>query len=785
MAKNDDLYFDVSKGLKTVLGRELITNDVVAIFEMVKNSFDAGASNVVLFFDETRIVVADNGSGMSLPEIKSRWLKVAFSQKKLLQKNFRDGSTKSRKLAGSKGVGRFSSDRLGNNILLQTRVKSGGNTVHSLRINWSLFEEDEAERFESVPLNHQVNDEFSVPRELKSFAQKLKHGTIMEVSDLRHEWNRADLQDLKSSLSKLINPYGSEVDKFSIEIIAPSELAQDKEVKAKAKATEDTIPDREIINGRIGNFIFEVLREKTTYLSVLLQDDYLQSTLVDRGETVYQIRELNPYKLLNGSRFRSELFYLNQSAKITFAKRVGIPSIQFGSVFLFRNGFRVYPVGDDGDDWFGFNRRKQQGYSRFLGSRELMGRVDVIAEAGNFEESSSRNQALIDTPAVRELKRCVMDHCIKRLEKYVVPVSWVDKGESNSDNLSRLETDPGKSRVTASIAELVDNDEIELIAYSRRLIGLLNERSENFERSLIDLKVIAEKTEDKRLLESIVNAEHRFEELKKAGEEARKIADRERSVALKATERAERAESVAETESRRSHFLQGVASVETKQLLNIQHQITLYSSQVSQLVENLLAETQKQKAIPREQVLSTLEKIVFFNRRIQAFSRVLSTANFRMDSGEVNVDLASYLTEYIENVARISGSARTKIIVKNDHPGFKLKFKPDEAAIIVDNMVSNAKKMNARKIEFALSQPDKSSLQIDIVDNGDGLSRGADADRIFEMGYSTTDGSGLGLYHVRQVLGGLNGTIELAEGRTERGLAFKIDISRGTKRNET
>ena len=62
-----DLHFDVSTGLKRVLGQELITDDEVAIFELVKNSFDAGARSVKIMFDYDRIVVADNGSGMSHP----------------------------------------------------------------------------------------------------------------------------------------------------------------------------------------------------------------------------------------------------------------------------------------------------------------------------------------------------------------------------------------------------------------------------------------------------------------------------------------------------------------------------------------------------------------------------------------------------------------------------------------------------------------------------------------------------------------------------------------------
>lgn len=82
-AAKKSLHFDVSTGLKRVLGRELITDDEVAIFELVKNSFDAGANTVHLHFGKDRIIVADNGSGMTYEDLTQKWLFVAYSSNEL------------------------------------------------------------------------------------------------------------------------------------------------------------------------------------------------------------------------------------------------------------------------------------------------------------------------------------------------------------------------------------------------------------------------------------------------------------------------------------------------------------------------------------------------------------------------------------------------------------------------------------------------------------------------------------------------------------------------------
>jgi Histidine kinase-, DNA gyrase B-, and HSP90-like ATPase len=159
------LHFDVSTGLKRVLGRELITNDEVAIFEMVKNSFDAGADTVHIYFGDDSVVVADNGSGMSYDDLNNKWLFVAYSSKRHEDSSdFRQQSAE-RHLAGSKGIGRFSSDRLGEQLILQTRPRKA-NVVHRLDIDWKRFERNDKEHFEAVPVEYVETPEiYSEPEE--------------------------------------------------------------------------------------------------------------------------------------------------------------------------------------------------------------------------------------------------------------------------------------------------------------------------------------------------------------------------------------------------------------------------------------------------------------------------------------------------------------------------------------------------------------------------------------------------------------------------------------------
>ncbi|TIR14707.1 MAG: hypothetical protein E5X34_32150 [Mesorhizobium sp.] len=777
------LHFDVSAGLKRVIGRDLITDDEVAIFELVKNSFDAGATIVQVRFEGNSIWLVDDGQGMTLNDITSKWLFVAYSSKRLsTPDSFREQIAERRHFAGSKGIGRFSSDRLGQELVMQTRSRTEpAGIVHQIEVNWQAFEEDETKHFETVLLNYEQRSNFDLPEDLVLPA----YGTALKIQRTRVGWDRHRILHLKTSLAKLINPFGSATDGFRIEIIAPAEKGRDLEIVMSASRKGEGPAPNEIVNGEVGNFIFATLRDKTTFIDVSFSVDgkSITTTLTDRGELVFRIREPNPFSLLTQSGFGCQLFYLNQSAKMTFARRMGIPSVRFGSVFLFRNGFRVYPIGEDGDDWFGIDARKQQGYARFLGTRDIIGRIEVSGTEEEFKEASSRNQGLIETASVKELRECFREYCLRRLERYVVPVSWVDKGEKFAEDLSRLMTDSGRARVAMAVARLIDAPEVELLDYSRKLIGVLNERSSQFEESLASLRAIADKTQDNELHTNLERAERRFEELKAAEAEAVRVAEEERKakeVAQAAAEAAEAqvarvTESLVE-ERKRSLFLASITSLDAQNIINMHHQITIYAADLKQQVENCLAAARAGE-LNMDDLVARLEQVAFLNQKVLSISRLATKANFRLESDTIEDDLAVYIEDYILQGAIPFLGGGIQVRVENTSAEFVRRFRPMEVAIVIDNLVNNARKAKATEIRFRLSKSDKNTLVMEVSDDGTGLPKDVEElDRIFELGFSRTAGSGLGLYHVRQVLGEMGGGISIVP--SEKGASFLVRISR-------
>ncbi|WP_020603691.1 ATP-binding protein [Spirosoma spitsbergense] len=462
MNQLDQLTFKISSGLKKIIGRDLITDDFIAVFELVKNSYDAYAKNVKIIFDNDYLTIKDDGKGMSFDDLRDKWLFVAYSAKingtedeeiGSKDNSYRDKLNK-RYYAGAKGIGRFSSDKLGSRLRLITKQK-GSDTIEQLDVDWGDFEENSLEEFIDIKVDHKT---FS-----KEFYNDFEYGTIIEITELRSPWDRNKIKLLKHSLEKLINPFSNSGNDFSISIECKKELEADKKEKIA----------RDKINGPIENFIFETLNVKTTQINSVINKDFITTKLIDRGTPVYEIREPNlDFNYLEDVRY--QLFFLNSAAKNNFTRQMGLEPIKFGSVFLFKNGFRVYPFGDPGDDELGMDHRKQQGYARFLGTRDLLGRIEIFTDdPEQFKEVTSRDGGLIETAAYEQLVSSFYDKCLKRLERYVVDVQWNYKLDRNlEDDKDQEDTNiiessiGGRTQIVEIIKRLADNKEIEIVSYN-------------------------------------------------------------------------------------------------------------------------------------------------------------------------------------------------------------------------------------------------------------------------------------------------------------------------------
>ncbi len=200
--------FRISSYLKDIIGRDLVTNEFVAIFELVKNSFDARATRVDIEFDpeNATITIVDDGRGMSAKDIRDKWLFVAYSEKALAEPDtYRDKIKPAGQFAGSKGIGRFACDTLGRQLELYSRVE-GGKSISKLDIDWTKFEKSSTEEFQDVQVTLSTSQSFPTIINAKPPAE---HGTVLVIQDTRQAWNADHIRRLRKDLAKLIDPFGT------------------------------------------------------------------------------------------------------------------------------------------------------------------------------------------------------------------------------------------------------------------------------------------------------------------------------------------------------------------------------------------------------------------------------------------------------------------------------------------------------------------------------------------------------------------------------------------------
>lgn len=792
----EPLRFKANVQLKSVVGKDLINDDNIAILELVKNSYDAGSSRVDIRFNNivhpdqaTSIVIQDFGSGMSRHDIENKWLNIAYSEKK---KSRQFGN---RIVAGNKGIGRFSCDRLGENLDLFTRAKGEAHFIH-LEIDWTKFElDDQDTQIVEVPVKYQEIP----PRQFKEITglDTFEHGTILKIRNLRNTWPREKLLGLRRALEKFANP-NQAFDRNTFRIFI--------ECSEYSRTDKECLDQTQRVNGEIRNVIFEKLDFKATSIESVIDEkgEFVETTLFHRGHRLFSLVEKNKLDALKG--IKLVVYYLNQYHKAYFKRQTNFSSIDYGSVFLFLNGFRVPPYGERKNDWLGLDNRKAQGMTRFLGSRELLGRIEIEDPLGEWKIVSSR-EGLVHNKAFSQLalNPGFFYKAFRKLEKYVVDgLDWdstthrieeekvlSSKWKTDSEEYAEAEDDKEK-RILALLQSIVligtEAQDIEVLEFDPQIVEMLRQQGEkeieDFFKGFEELNV---KVSKDSLARSLTSLKRGLAELQAQRTKEKKVLEKtiaqvkalEKKVEFEASEK-KKFEKEAQRKEEENLFLKATSSRDLQDVIDMHHQIIISSSIIDKDTDYLLSWIGKQLKFSGVDKLKTIvERINFQNKKVLQVSKFATKANFKVAAQEVTGDIIHFFKSYFDEISSnmYFKNIHVSYAIKSKTP-YVVKFKPIEITILVDNLIANSVKAKASKFVLEIVEKGARSVEFVFKDDGSGLASNiSEPNMIFERGFTTTTGSGIGLYHVAKIVKTLNGNMEVVNSNMG-GFALKVRLEK-------
>jgi signal transduction histidine kinase len=391
------------------IGRDLIQDCYAAVVELVKNAYDADSPDVNIEFrakpDRSGyiIVITDHGHGMSRDTVIHKWM-VPSTRDKLDRKESPSG----RIMQGRKGVGRYAATILGKDLLLETVTPDGEKTT--LLVEWNSFEA--AEYLDDVEVLIETA-EVSEPKGTRM--------TITGDKELLGEWNKKQFDKLRFELKKLISPVSAVIsdeskdDAFRICL----EINGFPDVQGVTETIEpypifDLFDYR--ITGRIGadgkGALTYSLQKARNTTEEKIQFDVGGPT--GCGELVFDIRvydrEKEAIESLIGRGLKDESG--NYVGKLQARQLLN----EYNGIGVYRNGFRIRPLGDADFDWLKLNEQRVQNPSLRIGSNQAIGYVQIQSdELSGLVEKSARD-GLRENTAFTRLKE-ITKAVIAKLEE--------------------------------------------------------------------------------------------------------------------------------------------------------------------------------------------------------------------------------------------------------------------------------------------------------------------------------------------------------------------------------
>lgn len=401
--EKDTLYWKFDLSTFRLLGRELITDRITALFELVKNCYDANATKVTIEFinvnpisSDSRIIIKDNGLGMSYDDVKDKWMVVGTASKRTIRYSpepFR------RKTVGKKGVGRFAVDKLGSKLVMKTK-QDNSLKVNCLETDWEAYEILSLEADKGEVKNEKHTPKLFTDIQNNYWSETLSspsgHGTILTISKIRDVWTEDDIDRAYKELSKIVSPLSRP--KYPFEIKIRSQYAKFANLKV------------------VNNAILNVTEEITLNYD---NENKLQETakFIDGKLQVVKV----PYPVFGPVKFK--LYYFNQRAKNTY-KRIYGSNGKIDGIKIYRDGLIATPFAEYEEDnihkrdILGIDKRRYSGFFDKVSSNDLIGYLEITDEENPKIKDATNRQDFVDNTEYRELKQFIVDQLFE-LEQYL------------------------------------------------------------------------------------------------------------------------------------------------------------------------------------------------------------------------------------------------------------------------------------------------------------------------------------------------------------------------------
>lgn len=445
------------------IGEDLIQDKIAAIIELVKNAYDADSNDVIISFihknkgDLLEIRISDHGNGMSTRDVIEKWMVPSTRYKAEERK-----SPKGRIMQGRKGIGRYAVSTLGNKFELETVDEKGEKTT--LNIDWNDFKK------------YEYLDQVEIP--IHSEMTKASSGTILKAySDIEHEqyWNEDNFKKLRFELKKLIPPQKEDVvdNNFKITLSLNGVFG---DTNKKLVEEMEPYPILELFDYRISGTVESDGKATLSYRNnkikngetITIQREFSQTNC---GKLIFDIRVYDRDKdsiellIKRGLKDSGTGKYLGK-----LQARQLLDSVN--GIGVYRNGFRIRPLGDVDYDWLKLNEKRVQNPSMKIGSNQVIGYVYVESEENSGLEEKSARDGLKDNIAYSRLKEITVE-IIKELEtrrfafrRKMGMSSASKKTEQELEKLydySALIKSVSKSLVNAGVSQTKINGIIQLI----------------------------------------------------------------------------------------------------------------------------------------------------------------------------------------------------------------------------------------------------------------------------------------------------------------------------------